>query len=59
MLVLINQNKRVLAVFPEGAEIQYPDERWQIITVPDKDTIFADDSFNYCWDGEQLVYNPE
>ncbi len=58
MQILINEEKRVLAVSGDNVEMQYPDERWQIIHVPD-DIILEGENIDNRWDGEKFIFDPK
>lgn len=58
MQVLIDEDKRVLGTAPDEMELSYPDERWQIIYVPN-DTIFEGENIDNRWDGEKFIFDPK
>ena len=58
MQILINEEKRALAVSGDNVEMQYPDERWQIIHISD-DTILEGENIDNRWDGEKFIFDPK
>ena len=58
MQILINEEKRALAVSGDNVEMQYPDERWQIIHVSD-DTILEGENIDNRWDGKKFIFDPK
>lgn len=58
MQILLDEDKRVLSTCEDEMEVQYPDERWIVISMSD-DTVFEGDFIDNRWDGTQIIYDPK